>query len=116
MGGCREAADGKEAILEAIEDEVDIAVLDYSLPLVKASRRCVKFTGYCRELKGSIFTMHDNDALIEDALKAGARGYLLKSEAKRNLIAAIEALASHKKAALRRSRRFGRGEHCCSPF
>jgi DNA-binding NarL/FixJ family response regulator len=43
-----------------------------------------------------IFTMHDNDALIEDVLMAGARGYLLKSDANRHLIDAIEALSSHK--------------------
>ena len=40
--------------------------------------------------------MHDNDALIEDLLMAGARGYLLKSDANRHLIDAIEALSSHK--------------------
>jgi DNA-binding NarL/FixJ family response regulator len=43
-----------------------------------------------------IFTMHDNEALIEDALKAGARGYVLKSDANRYLIGAIDSLASHK--------------------
>src|SRR5204863_6446246 len=41
-------------------------------------------------------TMHDNEALIEELLKVGARGYLLKSDAKRHLIRAIEALAVHK--------------------
>src|SRR5205809_21464 len=43
-----------------------------------------------------IFTMYDNDRLIEDLLKAGARGYLLKSDANRRLIDAIDALSSHK--------------------
>ena len=43
-----------------------------------------------------IFTMHDNQALIEELLKAGVRGYLLKSDANANLIGAIEALAAHK--------------------
>jgi DNA-binding NarL/FixJ family response regulator len=43
-----------------------------------------------------IFTMHDNEVLIGELLKAGARGYLLKSDAGRHLVAAIEALASHK--------------------
>jgi DNA-binding NarL/FixJ family response regulator len=91
-----EAADGKEAILEAIETKPDIAVLDYSLPLVNGIEAMRQIHSLLPRTEGLIFTMHDNDALIEDALKAGARGYLLKSEAKRNLIAAIEALASHK--------------------
>ena len=43
-----------------------------------------------------IFTMHDNETLILDLLHAGARGYLLKSDANRYLISAIEALAIHK--------------------
>ena len=40
--------------------------------------------------------MHDNETLIEELVKAGARGYLLKSDARRELMAAIEALAIHK--------------------
>jgi DNA-binding NarL/FixJ family response regulator len=40
--------------------------------------------------------MHDNESLIQELLKAGARGYLLKSDAQRHLIGAIEALAAHK--------------------
>jgi DNA-binding NarL/FixJ family response regulator len=40
--------------------------------------------------------MHDNEMLIQELLKAGARGYLLKSDAKRHLIGAIESLATHK--------------------
>ena len=40
--------------------------------------------------------MHDNDALIKELLRAGARGYLLKSDANRDLVGAIEALEIHK--------------------
>ena len=40
--------------------------------------------------------MHDNETLIEELLKAGARGYLVKTDAQRHLIGAIEALAAHK--------------------
>ena len=43
-----------------------------------------------------IFTMHDSDMLVAEALRAGARAYLLKSETNRYLIAAVEALAEHK--------------------
>ena len=43
-----------------------------------------------------IFTMHDSDVLVGELLEAGARAYLLKSDAKQYLIAAVEALAEHK--------------------
>jgi hypothetical protein len=52
-----------------------------------------------------IFTMHDNESLIQELLKAGARGYLLKTDARRHLIGAIEALAAHKPFFTARSRR-----------
>jgi DNA-binding NarL/FixJ family response regulator len=42
-----------------------------------------------------IFTMHENNNLIHDLLKAGALGYLLKSDAKRLLLAAVETVAQH---------------------
>ena len=43
-----------------------------------------------------VFTMHDDEMLVTRLLQAGARGYILKSDANRHLVAAIEALASHK--------------------
>ncbi len=91
-----EAADGKEAILKAIETKPDVAVLDYSLPLVNGVEATRQIRARLPRTEVLIFTMHDNETLIEELLKAGARGYLLKSDANRYLIAAIEALAIHK--------------------
>jgi len=91
-----EAADGKEAILKAIETKPDVAVLDYSLPLVNGTEVTRQIRARLPNTEVLIFTMHDNEKLIEDLLKAGARGYVLKSDAKRYLIGAIESLASHK--------------------
>jgi DNA-binding NarL/FixJ family response regulator len=91
-----EAADGKEAILKAIEAKPDVAVLDYSLPLVNGVEVTRQIRARLRRTEVLIFTMHDNETLIQELLKAGARGYLLKSDASRYLIAAIESLAVHK--------------------
>ena len=91
-----EVADGRDAVRKVAETEPDVAVLDYSLPLlngIEATRRIRARTPGTEVL---IFTMHDNDALIEDVLMAGARGYLLKSDANQHLIDGIEALSSHK--------------------
>jgi DNA-binding NarL/FixJ family response regulator len=90
-----EVADGKQAILQAIEVKPDVAVLDYSLPLVNGIEVTRQIRTRLPKTEVLIFTMHDNEMLIEELLKAGARGYVLKSEAKRHLIAAIESLASH---------------------
>lgn len=91
-----EASDGKEAISKAIEAEPDVAVIDYSLPIVNGIEVTRQIRARLPKTEVLIFTMHDNQTLIEDVLKAGARGCLLKSEANANLIGAIEALAAHK--------------------
>ena len=91
-----EASDGKEAISKAIDAEPDVAVIDYSLPIVNGIEVTRQIRARLPKTEVLIFTMHDNQVLIEDLLKAGARGYLLKSEANANLIGAIEALAAHK--------------------
>jgi len=91
-----EAGDGKDAIHKAAETRPDVAVLDYSLPLVNGIEATRQIRARLPKTEVLIFTMHDNETLIQDLLKAGARGYLLKSDAKRHLIGAIESLASHK--------------------
>jgi DNA-binding NarL/FixJ family response regulator len=91
-----ESGDGKDAINKATETKPDIAVLDYSLPLVNGIEATRQIRARLPKTEVLIFTMHDNETLIQELLKAGARGYLLKSDAKRHLIAAVESLAAHK--------------------
>jgi DNA-binding NarL/FixJ family response regulator len=91
-----EAADGKEAINKALATKPDIAVLDYSLPLINGIQATRQIRTRLPETEILVFTMHDSETLIQELLRAGARGYLLKSDAKRNLIAAIDALSAHK--------------------
>ncbi|MGE5511044.1 MAG: response regulator [Bacteroidota bacterium] len=91
-----EAADGKDAIRKAIELKPDVAVLDYSLPLINGVEATRQIRARLPAVEVLIFTMHDNEQMIYDLLKAGARGYLLKSDAKRYLLTAIESLAAHR--------------------
>jgi DNA-binding NarL/FixJ family response regulator len=91
-----EASDGKDAILKAIQAKPDVAVLDYSLPLVNGLEVTRQIRALLPRTEVLIFTMHDNETLIQELLKAGARGYLLKSDARRHLIGAIESLALHR--------------------
>jgi DNA-binding NarL/FixJ family response regulator len=91
-----EAADGKEAVAMALATSPDVAIVDYSLPLLNG----VEVTRQIRQRSPGteviIFTMHDNNNLIQDLLQAGALGYLLKSDAKHLLLTAVETVAEHK--------------------
>lgn len=91
-----EAADGKQAIAKSISEKPDIAILDYSLPLINGIEATRQIRMRAPTVEVLIFTMHDNDTLLRDLLRAGARGYLLKSDAERHLFAAVEALNAHK--------------------
>jgi DNA-binding NarL/FixJ family response regulator len=89
------AADGREAIEKAVETRPDVAVIDYSLPLINGLEVTRQIRAGSPRTEVLAFTMHDNESLIMDLLQAGARGYLLKSDANRHLIAAVEALSIH---------------------
>lgn len=91
-----EAADGRDAVALAQKTKPDVAIVDYALPLLNGAEvtRQVRLRNPQTEV--IIFTMHDNSNLIHELLQAGALGYLLKSDARRLLIAAIETVASHK--------------------
>jgi DNA-binding NarL/FixJ family response regulator len=90
-----EAADGQEAISKALETEPDVILLEYLLPLINGLEVVRKVRTQRPDTEFLIFTLHDNQVLIEQALKAGVRGYLLKSDPSCDLIAAIAALTAH---------------------
>lgn len=84
-----EAGDGREAIRLAQELSPDIAVLDLSMPLLNgldAAREIVKVSP---QTKVILLTMHTEDPYVMDALRAGIRGYVLKTQAAQDLVQAI---------------------------
>ena len=91
-----EAKDGKEAIDLALATRPDVVVLDYALPLVNGVEATRQIRTRVPGAEVLIFTMHDTDSLVRDVLEAGARGFLLKSDARQFLISAVESLAAHK--------------------
>jgi DNA-binding NarL/FixJ family response regulator len=91
-----EATDGKEAILKAIATKPDVAVLDYSLPVFNGVEATRQIRTRVPQTEVLVFTMHESETLMRDLLQAGARGYLLKSDAKQFLITAVQSLAAHK--------------------
>jgi DNA-binding NarL/FixJ family response regulator len=91
-----EARDGKEAIEQALATRPDVVVLDYGLPLVNGVEATRQIRIRVPTAEVLIFTMHDTDNLIKEVLGAGARGFLLKSDAKQFLVSAVESLAAHR--------------------
>ena len=91
-----EASDGKEAVSRAIETKPDICIVDHSLPLMNGLEVTRQIRARVPKSEILIFTMHENETLVQELLRAGAKGYLLKSDAKTHLIEAIASLASHR--------------------
>jgi DNA-binding NarL/FixJ family response regulator len=91
-----EASDGKEAIAQALRAKPDLAIVDYSLPLINGIEvtRQIRLRSPSTEVL--IFTMHDNNSIVHDLLEAGAMGYLLKSDARALLLTAVETVAARK--------------------
>ena len=91
-----EAVDGRDAVDKATKLKPDAVVIDIAMPSLnglEAVRQIVKAVPQARVL---ILTMYDSDPLIQQVLQAGARGYLLKSDAGRDLVSAIDALRRNK--------------------
>jgi DNA-binding NarL/FixJ family response regulator len=91
-----EAATGRQAVDLVRRVQPDVVVMDLSLPELnglEATRQILKDAPRTEVL---VLTMHQSEELARDVLQAGARGYVLKSDADHSLIAAVESLQQHK--------------------
>jgi DNA-binding NarL/FixJ family response regulator len=89
-----EASNGREAVEQAKRLKPDVAVLDIGMPSLnglEAARQMLKNDPH---IKIVILTMHDADNLIREVLKVGARGYVSKTDAMRDLVSAINSVRS----------------------
>ncbi|AMW08332.1 DNA-binding response regulator [Streptomyces qaidamensis] len=86
-----EAGDGAEAIELARTRDVDLAVLDIAMPRLTGLQAARELAAVRPDLRILMLTMHDNEQYFFQALKAGASGYVLKSVADRDLVAACRA-------------------------
>lgn len=87
-----EVGNGREAVESAIKLTPDLAVLDISMPDLNGLDAAVMILKSSPRTRILILTMHAAEDLIRKTLKAGARGYVLKSDAERDLVAAADAL------------------------
>ena len=91
-----EASSGRQAVELASKLHPDKAVLDLTMPELNGLEATRQIKKMLPKTEVLIFTMHENENLIRDVLTAGALGYVLKSDAARHLVNAIEALLQHK--------------------
>ena len=86
-----EAADGREAVELGLSEPVHLAILDVSMPRMTGLQAARELFRRRPELRTLILSMHDNEEYLFEALRAGASGYVLKSAADHDLIAACRA-------------------------
>jgi len=86
-----EAGDGAEAVDRALKDDVDLAILDITMPRMSGLRAAHELSRRRPALRVLILSMHDSEQYLYEALRAGAAGYVLKSVADRDLVEACRA-------------------------
>jgi len=91
---CGEAGDGREAIDKAIQLTPDVVILDVGMPNLNGLDTTRQLLQLNPQSKIIVLTITDSDQVIREALDAGARGFVLKSDAARDLVSAVEALQS----------------------
>lgn len=91
-----EVDNGNRAVSEAARLKPDIVILDYAMPFLTGVEAARRIRQASKDIEILMFTMHDSEALIRDAVKAGVRGFVLKSDADEHLTAAIESLSQRR--------------------
>lgn len=89
---CGEAKDGREAVEKAIQLKPDVVILDIGMPLLNGLETTRQLLKHDPDFKVIVLTISDSDQVIREALDAGARGFVLKSDAARDLISAVDEL------------------------
>ena len=85
-----EAADGREAV-HLVQSEIpDVAVMDIGMPLCNGLNAALELTHSCPQVRLIVLTQHDNAQYVAEALRCGVKGYVLKNQAARDLVRAIE--------------------------
>ncbi|HEY8371033.1 MAG TPA: response regulator transcription factor [Thermodesulfobacteriota bacterium] len=93
---CAEAVEGREAVELTLRHRPHIVVLDLSLPGLNGLDVIRQIRSEAPESEILVYTMHESEQLAREALLAGARGFVVKSDSIGRLVDAIEALARHR--------------------
>ena len=93
---CAEAKDGRDAVELTAATKPHLVLLDIGMPNLNGLEAARQILSANPGIAILILTMHDSDNVVREVLRAGARGYVLKSDAGRDLVAAVEALQSQR--------------------
>jgi len=88
-----EACDGADAVNKAISLQPNVAILDFSMPRMNGPEASARIIERVPGVGVVVLTMHDSEQMVHEVLRSGARGLVLKSDADRTLIGAVEAVA-----------------------
>ena len=91
-----EAVTGRDALEKARQTTPDVAIVDVGMPELNGLETTRQLLKALPQTEVLILTMHENEQIVREVLDAGARGYVLKSDAGRDLVAAVEALCQHR--------------------
>lgn len=91
---CGEGSDGEQAIALTHALEPDIVILDISMPRVSGLEACTRMRKIGLKAPALIFTTHGSETLASEVRKVGAQGYVLKTQAARSLVLAIDTILS----------------------
>ena len=91
-----EASDGAEALEKALSLQPDVMVLDITMPKMSGIEVCRAAKQRNPALEVLFVTQHDSPQMMREALGAGAKGYVVKSNAARDLLEAIAVVSQHK--------------------
>lgn len=91
-----EAADGVEAVDKADTLSPDVVVLDVTMPRMNGLEACRRIRRNDPECEILVITQYDSEQMMVEAMACGARGYVVKSNAARDLLAAVEAVSQHR--------------------
>jgi DNA-binding NarL/FixJ family response regulator len=98
-GDCQivgEAANGRQAVSMTRDLSPDVVILDVGMPTLNGTEATRQILKIRPQTKVLILTMHESDSVIREVLDAGARGYILKTDAGRDLLTAVDSLRSNK--------------------
>jgi DNA-binding NarL/FixJ family response regulator len=91
-----EASTGSQALEKASEVKPEVAVLDVGMPVLNGLEATRRIRQALPQTEVLILTVHDSEQMAREAISCGARGYLVKSDVGRDLIAAVESVVRHK--------------------
>jgi DNA-binding NarL/FixJ family response regulator len=86
-----EAADGAAAVEQALAEDVDLAILDVSMPRMTGIQAAAELSRRKPEMKVLMLSMYDSEQYLFESLRAGASGYVLKSGADEDIVSAARA-------------------------